>query len=274
MIAALANGRGWYTATGTVDQEKVDLLQLALDRLPAGHTDRALVLATMCAELTFGGTLEQRQALADEAVSIAEASGDDATVVRALNQLVFPLMVPALLEQSLAWTAEALTRAQRLGDPVLLYFAAMYRATVATRAGDIPETDRCYAIAGELVRQLDQPPLNWEYTFHRAKRAMVAGMPDEAERLAAEAFQIGQDCGQPDAQTFVGVQLAGVTWQRGTMGTLAPLIEQMIVDSPGLPTLKASLAMAYSEDDRFDDARRVLGEFAATGFDFRPTPLG
>ncbi len=267
VIAALANGRGWYTATGTVDQEKVDLLQLALDRLPAGHTDRALVLATMCAELTFGGTLEQRQALADEAVSIAEASGDDATVVRALNHLVFPLMVPALLEQSLAWTEEALTRAQRLGDPVLLYFAAMYRATVATRAGDIAEAERCYAIAGELVRQLDQPPLNWEYTFHRAKRAMVAGMPDEAERLAAEAFQIGQDCGQPDAQTFVGVQLAGVTWQRGTMGTLAPLIEQMIVDSPGLPTLKASLAMAYSEDDRFDDARRVLGEFAATGFD-------
>ena len=65
---------------------------------------------------------------------------------------VFPLLVPSLLEQSLAWSARALARAEQVRDPVLLYFAAMYRATVATRAGDIEEVDRCYAIAGPLVR--------------------------------------------------------------------------------------------------------------------------
>jgi hypothetical protein len=150
---------------------------------------------------------------------------------------------------------------------VLLYFAAMYRATVATRAGDIEEVDRCYGIAGPLVDELDQPHLNWEYTFHLSKRAQITGDTDEAERLATEALQIGTDCGQPDAATFFGAQLAVVSWERGTMGQLAGLIEQMIADSPGLPTLKAALAMAYAQDDRIDDARRVLDEFAATGFD-------
>lgn len=266
MVASLANDRGWYTASGAVDSDKIELLELALERLPAGYPDRALVLGTLCAELAFGSTLEHRQALADEALGIVESSGDNATVVRTLNHLVFPLLVPSLLEQSLAWSASALARAERVRDPVLLYFAAMYRATVATRAGDIEEVDRCYAIAGPLVRQLNQPSLNWEYTFHRAKRAQIAGRTDEAEQLATEALRIGTDSGQPDAATFYGVQLAVVNWQRGTLGELAPLIEQMIVETPGLPTLKASLAVAYAEDDRPGDAHRLLEEFAATGF--------
>jgi class 3 adenylate cyclase len=270
VAASLANDRGWYTASGVVDSEKVELLELALERLPAVHPDRALVLGTLCAELAFGSTLEHRQALADEALAIVESTGDDAEVVRTLNHLVFPFLVPSLLEQSLAWSADALTRAKRVRDPVLLYFAAMYRATVATRAGDIEEVDRCYAIAGPLVRQLNQPSLNWEYTFHLAKRAQIAGNIDEAEQLATKALHIGTDGGQPDAVTFYGVQLAVVNWQRGTLGDLAPLIEQMIVETPGLPTLKASLAVAYTEDDRPADAHRLLAEFAATGFDLPP----
>jgi class 3 adenylate cyclase len=263
---ALANDRGWATASGTVDNEKVELLELALERLSAHHPDRALVLGNLCAELAFSSTLEHRRALADEALRIAEAAGDDAIVVRTLNHLVFPLLVPPMLEQQLTWSAQALTRAERIGDPVLLYFAAMYRATVATRACMVEEVDRCYEIAGPLVHQLDQPSLTWEYTFHRAKRAQIAGDTEEAERLATEALQIGTESGQPDAGTFFGVQLAVVHWQRGTMGELAPLIEQMIVESPGLPTLKASLAIAYAQDDRVADARQVLDDFATTGF--------
>ncbi len=266
VIAALANSRGWYSASGTVDLDKVAVLEVALERLPQPTPDRALVLATLCAELTFGASLEQRDALAEEAVAIAEASGDDSTVARTLNHLVFPLLVPSHLERSLAWTAEALTRAERIGDPVLVYFAAMYRATVATRAGDVEEVDRCYTIAGGLARHLDQPSLNWEYTFHLAKRAQIAGTIEEAEALAGQALQIGLDSGQPDAETFFGVQLAATSWQRGTIGDLAPLLEQMVVDSPGLPTLKASLALAYAEQDLLDDAARMLGQFAATGF--------
>jgi class 3 adenylate cyclase len=264
--ATLANDRGWHSTTGAVDTEKVALLELALERLPAGVPDRALVLGTLCSELAFGSTLERRQALADEALAIAETTGDDAIMVRTLNHMAFSLTVPTLLESSLRWTADALTRAERLGDPMQLYFAAMYRATAAIRANDIAEADRCYAIAGDLVRQLDLPPLRWEYTFHMSKRAQLAGDLAEAERLAGEAASIGASCGQPDAQTFFGVQLAAVSWMRGTLGDLAPLLEMMIQANPGLPTIRASLAMAYAQAERLDDAGRILSEFAATDY--------
>ena len=62
--------------------------------------------------------------LASEAVDLAHASGDDATVIRVLNDVAFPLAIPQLLEQSLAWTAESLQLAERLGAPDLLFWAA------------------------------------------------------------------------------------------------------------------------------------------------------
>lgn len=264
--AALANDRGWHSTTGASDPEKVAQLELALQRLPPDVPERALVLAALCAELAFGSTLERRQALADEALAIGRAVGDDAIMVRILNQMAFSLTVPSRLEDSLQWTADALTRAERLGDPMQLYFAAMYRATASIRASDVEEADRCFAIAGGLVRRLDLPPLTWEYTFHMSKRAQLAGDLAEAEKLAGMAVAIGTECGQPDAEMFYGVQLAAINWMRGTMGALAPLLEQMMAANPGLPTIRASLAMAYAQAQQFDDATRLLDDFAATNY--------
>ena len=264
--AALANDRGWHSTSGASDTEKVALLELALQRLPADVPERALVLAALCAELAFGSTLERRQALADEALAIGRAVGDDAIMVRILNQMAFSLTVPSRLEDSLQWTADALTRAERLGDPIQLYFAAMYRATASIRANDVEEADRCFAIAGELVQQLGLPPLKWEYTFHMSKRAQLAGDLAEAEKLAGIAVAIGTECGQPDAEMCYGVQLAAVNWMRGTMGELAPLLEQMMVANPGLPTIRASLAMAYAQAQQFEESLKLLDEFAATNY--------
>ena len=267
--AVLANSRGWYSASGLVDWDKVSLLELALDRLPASGRERALVLATLCSELAFSDSLGHRLALAEEALSMARAENDEATLVRILNLLVFPHLVPSLLERSLEWSAEALERAERVGDPLLLFSAALYRATVATRAGEIAEVDRCLGLASELVAELNQPSLNWEYTFHRAKRAQIAGHIEEAELLASTALQIGTECGEPDAATFFGVQYAVVAWQNGTMDVLAPIIEEMIAENPGLPTIRASLAMAYGEGGHLDECRGVLRAFADNGYELR-----
>ena len=267
--AVLANSRGWYSSSGLVDWDKVSLLELALERLPDSSGDRALVLATLCSELAFNDSLERRLELAEEALSMARADNDDATLVRILNLLVFPHLVPPLLERSLEWSAEALELAEKVRDPLLLFSAALYRATVATRAGDVLEVDRCLGLAAELVAELNQPSLNWELTFHRAKRAQIAGDIAEASALASTALQIGTDCGEPDATTFFGVQYAVVAWQNGTMGALAPIIEEMIAENPGLPTIRASLAMAYGEGGLLDECHNALRAFADAGYELR-----
>ena len=220
---------------------------MALDRLSADDPDRALVLATLCSDLVHGSPLERLQALADEALAIAESSGDDATIVRVLNQVILPSLAPSLLEQTLARTADALVRAERLGDPVLLFFAAHARATSVFLAGDIDEMDRCIEIMCALAEQIDQPILSWTNTYHLSKRAQIAGDTDLAEQLATDALQIGTDCGQPDAASFFGGQLMVVCTQRGTLGDLIPFIEQMVEEAPApVGVLTSVLAMAHA----------------------------
>jgi class 3 adenylate cyclase len=269
VTAALANDRGFYSAVGAIDADKVAILEMALDRLTTDNPDRALVLATLCSELAHGSPLDRRQTLADEAVAIAESSGDEAIIVRALNHLYIPLQVPSLLELQLARTTDALVRAQRIGDPVLLFWAAWWRAETAARAGDIDEMDHCIEIQGSMAEQLSQPIFDWGHTFVCAMRAQLAGDTDRAEQLASEALQIGTDGGQPDAGIIFGAQLMIVSGQRGTMSELAPLIEQLASETPDIPRgLFASLlAKAHVEGDRTDEARYLLEEFAAEDFD-------
>ena len=269
VAAALANDRGFYSAVGAIDAEKVEILEMAADLLSTNTSDRALVLATQCSELAHGSPLDRRQALADEAIAIAESLDDDAVIVRVLNHLHVPLQVPPLLELSLNRTADALVRAERIGDPVLLFWAAQWRTEAAARSGDIDEMDRCIAIHGLMAEKLDQPIFNWGHTFVCALRAQIAGDTDRAEELATEALRIGTDCGQPDAAVIFGAQLIIVSGQRGTMSDLAPLIEQMAADTPDISRwLFASLlAKAHVEGDRTDDARTLLEEFAAADFD-------
>ena len=98
VAAALANDRGWTSATGVIDADKVEILELALEHL-TDVPERALVLATLCPELHYGSPLERRQALADEAEAIAQSSGDDATIVRVLTH---PFPLGAALTRSVA----------------------------------------------------------------------------------------------------------------------------------------------------------------------------
>jgi hypothetical protein len=169
-----------------------------------GNPTRALVLATLCSELGIGSPLERRQALADEAIAIAQSFGDDATMVRVLNHISYPLQVPSQCGQTLARTADALVRAERVGDPALLFWAAFFRYSAAAATGDIDEVDRCYEIIQSMAEQLDQPTLTWQAPVTRSALAQIAGDTDQAEQLATEALQIGTDSGEPDAATIFG----------------------------------------------------------------------
>jgi class 3 adenylate cyclase len=268
VAAALANNRGIFSNAGALDTEKVEVLESTLDRLPVDHRDRALVLAALCMELASVGALDRRQALADEAIALAERSGVDATIVRVLNSVAFPLQVPALLEQSWVRTADAMDRAERLGDPILLFYAAMARIDVAARVGDFDDMDRCLDIARALVEQLDQPTMTWMYTYVSCMRAMVSGDVNEIERLANEELKLGIDSGQPDALAVFGGQFFFVGYFRATLDELVPLLEQIVNDAPDVAYLAtAALALAYAETDHTEDALNLLQACASGGYE-------
>jgi tetratricopeptide (TPR) repeat protein len=274
VTAALAGNRVIPSNTLAVDTDRVEILELARNRLLADDPSRALVLANLCTELSYASSLEHREALADEAVTIARSIGDEATIVRVLNDTSFPLAVPQLLEQSLARSAEALERAERVGDPVQLFWAAQNRAEHALRAGDVEEMYRCYHISWSIAERLDQPTLNWQSGMARALCAQLAGDTDDAEARATEALRIGLDSGQPDAPVNYRVQLGALVAQRGTAGELGPLIEQQAAEAPPVLTgaITSARAAVYVSAGRLEEAHRLLQEFAAADFELWPDP--
>ncbi len=265
--AALASDRGFFSTVGTANAANIEVLETALARLPGDHPDRALMLALLCQELTHGSPLDRRIALAEEALAIAGSSGRDAVIIRVLNLLALPLRVPSQLGPSLARTADALARAERLGDPVQLFWALSKRASIAAWAGDIDQMDRCLERARLLADQIDQPGLRWLVSNELVARALLAGDVERAELLAAEALKIGTDAGEPDAGLYFNGEVLGICARRGTLGDIAELIAQTARENPGLPALVGNLARAYVQGGKIDDARRLLDEFARSGFD-------
>src|SRR5206468_263991 len=87
--AALANHRGFWSLAGTTDQERVELLEAALDSVGDGDPGtRARLLALIAQETTWTADFERRVGLADEALDLARRSGD-------------PMVLAAVL---VAWT--------------------------------------------------------------------------------------------------------------------------------------------------------------------------
>ena len=267
--AALANDRGWYSSVGVIDAEKVAVLELALEHRSGDDPERALLLANLCSELTYGSPLERRQELAAEAVAIAGASGDGAVLVRVLNHVCYPLYVPQMLDELLVRTADALRRADSLGDAVLQFWSAYWRSCVVPMAGDVDEFDRCSALMRTLVDRLDQPMLHWSYLIQQTHRALIAGDTDEAERLAGVCLQVGTESGQPDAGTIFAMHLLGAHEQRGTADVLIPVIEEIRADMQDIAkaAVESALSSAYLDAGRLEDAHRILVGFAEGGFE-------
>jgi class 3 adenylate cyclase/tetratricopeptide (TPR) repeat protein len=270
--AALANDRGFFSMAGTTDPNKIEILEMALDRLPAEDPDRSRVLACLCSELTYGSALDRRKSLAEQAMAIAGATEDDATIVWVLNHVYVALCVPELMEESWTRTAEALTRSERMGDPLLQFFATGFRACTATHFGDVDEAARCLDAQTLLAEQLNQPMLDWLIAWMRGGQAQIIGSIDEAERLANASLELGTEAGQEDAFSFFGPQLIIVNFQRGTLGDLLPLVEQI---EPALPNLDLGpvFALVHVEAGRTEEALPYLREFASQNFTMSIDPI-
>ncbi|MGO9343165.1 MAG: ATP-binding protein [Acidimicrobiales bacterium] len=266
VAAALANNRGWFSASGVIDTDKVAVLEAALGALPDEDSpERALALATLCSELSFG-PLEQRRILADEAKAMARRLDDPSTLIRVLCLLDNPLQIPSALDDRIANSAEALALAEAHGDPEVLYHACSPSQINAMQSGDFQLAARCLDTMRELSGRLRQPTLMWMTAFKGAGEALMEGDDARAEELATEALQIGTDSGQPDALAIYGSLLMYIRHLQGRLGELVSLIEQAVTDNPGLPAFRPILASAHLEAGNEVTALGLLESAAADGF--------
>ena len=266
--AALANNRGWASRAGVLDTERVEMLQTALDALPEPDSvERARLLALLALERTFDGDYPGRRAMSDEALRIARASGDDATVLEVLLRRPWQtIWMPETVEELHAESNEILALAEGLGDPVGRFWAATVRSSLSLQLGDIAEVARFEAEKRRLAAQIGQPMLEFVIAFSESWFRLLAGDTEEAEARATEALRLGNETGQPDILAFYGSQLHHIRWHQGRTGEIADFMAHVASEIPDVPAFRGAAAHVLVEAGRDRDAAAFLEHEKSLGF--------
>jgi len=265
--AALAHSRGYFSSYGRQDFERIGALESALAISDgADRATRALLLARLANELTFGDPERRRFALVDEALRLARELNEPAILAVVLNHRLYVLSGPDFLGDRLRDGHEMADIATATGDRLLAMHSCRLLCASATENADVVEVDRCLERLVQLNEQVDLAGAKWELASVRASRALIAGQLKEASTLVKEAFTLGSAAGQPDAFIFAGAQLMHLNYLRAR---LPLIIDTFLESAPAEVTtpLVAWVTRQLHLAGRVDQALEWWARTLATGLD-------
>lgn len=258
-------------ALGAADGDVVRLCDDALARLPPGeHALRAGTLARLAVEVYASGDPARCLVLTEEAVALARRAGDPAMLAFALTSHLWSLWTPGRTAERVAVAGEVVQLGERAGDRERVLTARGWRAGGLLELGDVAGADREIGACAALAAELRQPQFVWYVAVLRAMRALLDGRLAEAERLAADALNLGT-AQTPSAALIYGAQLLVLRREQGRARELEPLLGAIVAQHPELAGARAALAVVHAESGRLAEAAALFGPLAAT--DFAAVPL-
>jgi hypothetical protein len=174
--------------------------------------------------------------------------------------------VPDLLDERLVNTAENVALTERLARPVDRFWSAMYRLAAVITAGQGDELDRHLATMRTIADDVGLPVLRWETSIQHTWRALLQGRVDDAEAAAFGGLGDGAAADQPDVDVVFAAAMFLVRYDQERLAEIVELVDQAVRDNPGIPGLRATLAIALCELRRDDEALLLLLEEADTRF--------
>jgi len=264
--AALANFRGFWSTSGSVDEERIDELQAAREALgDADSPVTARILATTAVELGYGEDEAERKALADAALDMARRLDQPATLAYLLRSWELVHRLPWYLDQRVAVANEHFALAGKLDDPVEQFWAVNVGSIVALEQGD---SDRFHELIPQVLPAAiatGQRLLEWIGGFVSVNSHLVHGEWDEAEVLMDRTHQVGLECGQPDAGAVYASHLFELRRAQGRVDELVDLLVAVQAAAPEIEAFRPALGVCYCDLDR-TDGRGLFEEDVTDGF--------
>jgi len=259
--AVLANSRGIMSVVGSIDEERIELVEVALDAVggePSG--ERARLLAQLASEVCFAGDHERRLALADEAESMARGLGDLDLLAWVLARTGFAVMSIDRAARLVARGAEATHLADATGDPALRVLTRVWWSSDLLTVGDIAGMRR---VTDELVAIGEDcsPTIRWDARSFSIRLLLLDGRLDEAHRLNDECLALGQAIGEPDATMWWAALVSGERTSRGYPGATADEAAAFADQYPGAPTWRMAQVQALAFAGDAEGVRRVIEEY-------------
>jgi DNA-binding SARP family transcriptional activator len=252
-----STGSLWTPAGGVVDEVVVDALRRALAALPEGDDPRRCrVMLALAGEIYYGASPQEREALAEEAVAMANRLGDPELMVSAALKAAIAVWHPATVGLRLDLATRAGELARELGDGVGLASALTLRAVAAGELGDVAvladslvngraEADRTHHVYAQLL--LDSIEVAW---------AAIRGQGDEVARHVEHLAGLGElvsIIGYDEA--IAGAMMMQALWEGQEAAVLDGIL--MLSEDTFLPLSTSRLTM-MCRVGRVDEAREYL----------------
>ena len=264
--AALSLG-GFGLSPGIVDDKLVGVLEGALAAVDASDSAlRARLLVRLAVAIYWSQQPDRREALVDEAIAIARRLGDPATLAFVLDQARIATSGPDNLERELSWVHELFALSEQLGDHESAVRARVTHIDLLLELDDLPAADMAIATLDRIATDVRDPRARSYIPLHRARRALMDGRAEEAERLIDEGVKLAWSLHDSTVPILAGAQLFALRRAQGRLGELENAVHQFADRLPAMPAWRCALAVLYLDDGREGEARRELEHLAARGF--------
>lgn len=224
------------------------------------HDDRAMVLSSLLARAAIRTTVNfarnpaEGRSLLERARTLALKLGDRAAEARILwNLLILSAYTGDDRDQRLTYGEEALTAARQLKLPEQLAYTLHDIFYAYAGAGQWERARATLYEACDLWRDLGNLPMLSEALMRLHWTCLVTGDYTQAAAHAEEAYRLGVESHNRDAQALSHFMIGFVHWERGEMGRALTAMEEDIALAESINSLtpligtRADLALLYGE---------------------------
>jgi tetratricopeptide (TPR) repeat protein len=197
---------------------------------------------------------------------MARRLGDPELIAYALVGMLYTLGGPEYAEQRLAIATEVLALARAANAQLLVIDGLFWRGYGLFELGDAAGADIEFDGWGRALEETNEPLHLSFAAIMRAMRALLRGRLDESERLAQQAFAIGQRMQTGTAAGVFGLQMFAVRREQGRLKEVEPVVRVFIQEQSAAAAWRPGLALIYSELGQTADARAEFENLAQHDF--------
>jgi hypothetical protein len=269
LLAEAAQGMGTGSSGFEVplwSADQVNLVHDALALLPREDTAmRSRLLARLSVTAATPGKTMRARALAEEALELAEETGEPQLVAQALAALNDALGGPDHVEERRANAEQIVALAREAGDLALELLGHRFLVVVHAELGDFAAHENEVETFARLADRLRQPLVGWYTPLFRGARALLHGSFAEAERRQEEVAAAAATTGSVNAALLSATQLLciRVDTNREPPDGFLDIVD---MDPAEWASYASGLAFAAAQAGELEKARSLLDLHAADHF--------
>ena len=172
---------------------------------------------------------------------------------------------PEHITKCLVYTTEIVRLAEETGEREMALDGRGWMTVALVWLGDIQELDVQLAARSRLAQEMQYPHQLYMAAVNQVMRALLDGRFVEAERLAQQSLEFGQQAQVENADGVFGIQMFLLRRAQGRLAELAPAVRYFVRQHTAT-TWSPGLALIYSELGLVQEARTEFAHLAQHDF--------